>query len=339
MASFQTTWVNFKYDLSLCRNYRNLKSFVEHQALESWIWFPKRFEYLDQIKFFSKIDLKEYYPDKNLDDFLEKIDAPLPVYDKHFFSHLPLQLSFTPLLHIKNILDHHFRMYMKYKPEYEEAFLRVVEYQVVNVIEHNQINKYNEIAALVLGWIRHKGEFLEIKKSQQKFVQIIKNEFVDLSITIINQVTNNNPTNNQNDVPKTSEPPTKKKADLIPTGIKIGIKTNLIEDLIVEVFDLVEAPAEDLNLFKAWIMRMAEGKPANKKYPIKNRQISNLCFTFKRYYDTKKAFPGVPKTDLARWIVSNFIKNSPKKDPTLSYTTIYNLLRGSKKRKVSNRVH
>ena len=208
-------WKDPQFELSLCRNYRNLKKFIESDVAKTWVFYPKSYEYLEQIRMFSKFDLIEYHPDKDLDQFLEKHDEPFPVHHKHFFSHLPLQLIFFSLNKLLNLLDYHYRCYVKYFPGYEEAFLKEVEGNIVRVIEHNQIDDYDKRAEIILSWVRKKHEHLEILEKSKIYLLSITSEFVDLSITNINNfiIQKSEPLiSSKNDGVNKPEPPTTKKA-------------------------------------------------------------------------------------------------------------------------------
>jgi hypothetical protein len=331
MVSYGIKWENIDYELSLFRNYRNLKNFIKNGADESWQWFPQRFEYLKQIKFFSKQDLAEYYPDQNLDDLLEIFDAPFPVYDKHFFSHLPLQLSFIKFHRIENLLDYHLRSYIKYKPEYENAFLNILEHRVVGVIEHNQINNYNEISIAVLKWIREKREFLELKNSSAKSVNIVYNEFVDISVPIINNWINNSAPPNQTPTTPPSGKPATPKSKSPKQDFKIIIKEGMLDAFTKEIYELVRESEFNLTMFRMKISESLNGKQIIPRYIIGSRQIGTFCKLILKYYEQKKVLSGVQKKDLAQWIVINFAQQKAAVEHSLSYKIVYNHLKGSKK--------
>ena len=333
MSVSEIKWDNYNYELSLCRNYQNLKKFIENDADESWPFFPQRFDYLNQIKLFSKQDLAQYYPDKNLNEFLEKSDAPFPVYDRHFFSHLPLQISFIKFIHIENLLDYHFRTYIKYKPEYETAFLNIIENSVVSVIEKNQIHDHTAIISVILKWVRHKNEFIDLKKSQISYIQNIKNEFIDLSVSSTYHIIQEYAASIQNMDPEPTKKPVETKPQkslktIEPIKIYAGIKNEFMR----AVYELVDSGTTeaDWENFEFWINEIASRKLISKKYTIKRTQVSEFCRVFKKFYQ-RKAFGGIGKNILANWIIEHFVQHSPTGEKPLTYTTVYNLLRGSKK--------
>ena len=331
MAGKEAYWDNSKYELSLFRNYRNLQNFILHQADESWIWFSRRFDYLNQIKFFSKNDLAQYYPNENLDELLENFDAPFPVNDKHFLSHLPIQLSFFKFSHIENLLDYHFRTFIKSRPESEQSFLNTLENRVVQVIEQNQINNFNEVIAVILKWVRGKREFLELKKSHASYANIVNNEFVDSSVTFINNWISNPPA----PVQTTSSQPSRKskppKSEPPKSEFEIAIKNSFRDAFIEEIFEFIVEPESNFDAFAYKMKESLKGTPTNIGYRLKNRQIAKFCRILKKYYDIKKAFIGTTKADLAQWIVLNFTQQKDTEEHPLSHSTIYNHLRGSKK--------
>ena len=324
-------WVNFNYDLSLCRNYRNLKNFIEHQADESWPFFQKRFDYLHQIKFFSKTDLVQYYPNENLDEFLEKNDSPYPVYDRHFFSHLALQLIFFKISHIENLLDYHFRTYIKYKPDYEDAFLNTLENSVVGVIEQNQINNFVEITAIILKWIRRKREFLELKSTSASHIKIVKNEFIDMSVTYISNLINNSPPPIQTPPTQSSEKVKTNKAKVPKKEFKIIVKKKYEDNFIAEIFELIDAANVDLTLFDYKIKESMNGATITLQYRIARGQIRGFCLIIRKYYTTKMAFPGTTQKYIAEWVLHNFVQQKGTKEHPLSYETVYAYIKGSKK--------
>lgn len=324
-----TSWNNYDYELSLCRNYRALKNFVENEATPSWPFFPIRTDYLDKIKFFSIIDLKEYHPNLDLNEFLEKNDEPFPVYHKHFFSHLPIQLTFFKFNRIDNLLDYHFKTFTDYFPQKEVIFIKSVEHQVAHVVEHNAIKDFNPRVEKILRWARNKYLHLEtLEKGEIHIEKFLKN-FLDLSITNINNAYKKYLINQERQAPKKSAP---KHANLSDPGLVITIKESLKEEMTTLIYDKVESDLTDIDAqkFTIWFSQAEKGKTKNK-YVIKKGAITKLCRLFVNFYDVKKAFPGVQKIDLANWIVNNFQKRTSKKGISqLSFKTIYNILKGSK---------
>ena len=341
MKGYYSEWDDYEYELSLCRNYRELKNYIENQATESWPWFRIRNDYLNQIKQFSKINLAEYHPDKNLDDFLEKYDEPFPIFNPYFFSHLPIQLAFFKLNRIKNLLDYHFYSYLKYFPEYEEAFLKAVQGNVVKVVEHNQITDYELKVVEILEWVRAKNEFLQNAKRNQIFIKVVTNQFFDLSVNNYNNIVTY--INHTVEHPRTKESTMeeqiqkeklpKKKVPKANPGEKIVIKPALEEEFIRAIYEFVNSDFSDNNLrqFKNWFRKIATGAKNDKQYVIKSKLLLKFCRKIREFYDRKKAFLSPTKNILAAWIVSNFSKNTEKGPAPIPYITVYSILKGSKK--------